>query len=156
MHRLTKKLYLETLLLERTFIQKISKAIDTKCIAILLNPITGQITPLVPTILEFLKNNYGRITLQQLDNMTTTIKEIIYDPSQPIYIIFNSIDNLVEYAREAKSELTQIQTINIALLTINRQRIFKDNNRAWKRIDQRTKHEKKLNMTSTKAHLELR
>ena len=73
-HRLTKKLYLETLLLEQTFIQKIIAAIENKYIAALCNPITGKITPLVPTILDFLHNNYGRITLQQLDDKTTTVK----------------------------------------------------------------------------------
>ena len=61
-HRLKKQLYLETLLLERTFIQKIIENINTKYLAALHNPITGQITPLVPTILEFLYRNYGRIT----------------------------------------------------------------------------------------------
>ena len=102
---LTKKIYLETLLLERTVIQKIIEAIDTKYFDVLRNPITVQITPLVSTTLEFLHNNYGRITLQQLDNKTTTIKSMIYDPDQPIDIIFNAIDDLVEYARAAGAEL---------------------------------------------------
>ena len=106
-HRLTKYIYLETLLLERTFIQQITDAIDTKYLASLRNPITRQITPLVPTIHVFLHNNYGRITPQQLDDKTTTVKSMIYDPDQPIEIIFNSIDNLVEYARAVKAELTQ-------------------------------------------------
>ena len=61
-HRLTKKLYLETLLLERTFIQKIINAIDTKYLAALRNPITGKITSLVFNILEFLHNNYRCIS----------------------------------------------------------------------------------------------
>ena len=100
-HRLTKKLYLETLLLERTFIQKIIKVINTKYLAALQNPVTGKTTPLVPTILEYLHNNYGRITLQKLDDNSTTVKTIIYDLAQPIDIIFNSIDDLVEYARAA-------------------------------------------------------
>ena len=38
---------------------------------------------------------------QKLDNKTTTVKAMIYDPAQPIAIIFNSINDLVEYAREA-------------------------------------------------------
>ena len=98
-HRLTKKTYLETLLLERNFIQQIIEAIDNKYIAALPNPITRQITPLVPTILEFRKNNYGRINLQQFDDNTTTVKSMIYDPAQPIDIIFNTIKDLVKYAR---------------------------------------------------------
>ena len=60
---------------------------------------------------------------------------MIYDPSQPIGIIFNSIDDLVEYAREAEAQFTQIQTINLALVILNRKRIFKDNIWVWKRTN---------------------
>ena len=42
-HRLTKYIYLENLLLERTFIQKIIKAIDTKYLSALFNTITRKL-----------------------------------------------------------------------------------------------------------------
>ena len=155
-HRLTKKLYLETLLLERTFIQQIIEAIDTKYLAALCNPVTRQITPLVTTILEFLHNNYERITPQQLDNKTTTVKAIIYKPYQPIDIIFNSINDLVEYAKSAKAELTQSQTRNLALVILNMQRIFKDNIQAWKPTNQAYKTWNNLKHDFRRAHLELR
>ena len=100
-HCLTKKLYLETLLLDRTFIQQIIEAIDTKYLAALRNPITGKITLLVSTIPEYLHKNYGHITPQKLYDKTTTAKTMIYDPAQPIDVVFNSIDDLVEYARAA-------------------------------------------------------
>ena len=135
-HRFTKKLYLETLLIKRTFIQQIIEAINTKYLAALRNPVIGHITPLVPTILDFLHNNYGCITPQKLDDKTITVKTMIYDLPQPIDIIFNSIDDLVEYTRAAEEELTQSQTINLALVILNRQRIFKDDIRAWKRTNQ--------------------
>ena len=135
-HCLTKKLYLETLLLERTFIQQIIEATDTKYIAALCNPVTGQITPPVPNILDFFHNIYGCISPQQLDEKTTTVKTIIYDPAQPINIIFNSINDLMEYTRAAEAELTQSQTINLALVILNRQRIFKYDIGAWKRTNQ--------------------
>ena len=106
---------------------------DTKYLAALRNTVTRKITPLVLTILDFLYDNYGRITPQQLDNKTTTVKSLTYDPDQSINLIFNSIDDLVEYSREAKTELTQSQTINLALVILHRQRIFKDDIRAWKR-----------------------
>ena len=78
---LTEKIYLETLLLKRTFIQQIIEAIDTKYLPALRNTVTGQITPLVPTILKFLHNNYGRITPQKLDDKSTNVKIILYDPA---------------------------------------------------------------------------
>ena len=124
-HRFTKKLYLETLLLERTFIQQNIEAFVTKYLAALRNPVTVQITLLVPTILKYLHNNYGRIAPQQLKDKTTTVKKLIYDPSQPIDIIFNYIDNLVEYAREPEAELTHSQTINLTLVILNKQQTFK-------------------------------
>ena len=155
-HRLTKKLYLETLLLERNFIQQIIEAIETKYLAALCNPITGKITPLVPTILEFLHNNYGRITPHKLDEKTTTIKTMIYNPDQPIDIILNSIDDLVEYERAAELELTQSQTINLTLVILNRQQIFKDDIRAWKRTNQAYKMWDNFKLDFREAHLELR
>ena len=39
--RLTEKIYLETLLLKRTFIQQIIEAINTKYLSDLRNPVTG-------------------------------------------------------------------------------------------------------------------
>ena len=51
---------------------------------------------------------------------------MIYDPAQLIDIIFNSINNLVEYARASEAELTQSQKINLGLIILNRKRIFKD------------------------------
>ena len=120
-HRLTKKIYLETLLLKRTIIQKIIEAVYTKYLSTLCNPITRTIMPLVLIILDFLYNNYGCINTQQLDNKTTTVKSTTYGPSQQINIIFNSIDDLFEYARAAKAELTQSHTIKLALVILHRQ-----------------------------------
>ena len=135
-HRLPKKLFLKTLFLKRTFIQQVIKTIDTKYLAALLNPVTGKITSLVPTILDFLHDNYGRITSQKLDDKATTVKTMIYNPSQPIDVIFNSIDDLVEYARAVEAEITHNKIINYALVILNRQRLFKDDIRAWRRTKQ--------------------
>ena len=81
---------------------------------------------------------------------------MIYDPAQPIYIIFNAINALVEYARAAKSELNQSQTINLTLIILNRQRTFKDNIRAWKCTNQAYKTWDNFKHDFREAHLELR
>ena len=43
-----------------------------------------------------------------------------YDSAQPIDIIFNSINDLVKYARAAEAELTQSKTIKLALFILHR------------------------------------
>ena len=61
---------------------------------------------------------------------------MIYDPDETIDIIFNALDDLVEYARAAEAELTQIHTINLALFILNRKKKFKEYIRAWKHTNQ--------------------
>ena len=63
--------------------------------------------PLVPTILNFLNDNYWHITPQQLDNKRNIVKSMTYDPAQPIDLILNSIDDLFKYALAVKAELRQ-------------------------------------------------
>ena len=58
-----------------------------------------------------------------------------YDPAQPINSIFNSMDDLVEYAIAVEADLTQRQTINLSLVILHRHQIFRDNMRAWKRTN---------------------
>ena len=111
--------------------------------------------PLVPTILEYLHNNYGRITPQQLEDKTTTVKTMIYDSAQPLDIIFNYIDDLVEYTRATEAELTQSQTINLALVILNKQQIFKDDICAWKRTNPTYKTLTNFKHDFREAHLEL-
>ena len=112
--------------------------------------------PLVPTIINFLHDNYEPITPKQLDNKTTTFKSMTYDWSKPINIIFNSFDDLVKYARAKEAELTQNQTINLALVILHIQQIFKDNIQSWKRTNLEYKPWDNLKHDSRKAHLELR
>ena len=81
---------------------------------------------------------------------------MIYDPAQPIDTIFNYIDYLVENTWAAEAELTQIQTINLALVILNRQQIFKDDIQAWKRTNQAYKIWDKFKHNFREAQLELR
>ena len=79
-----------------------------------------------------------------------------YDPAQPIDIIFNSINDLVEYARAVKAELSQSQTVNLARVILHRQQIFKDIIRAWKRTNAAYKTWDNFNHDFREARPELR
>ena len=78
------------------------------------------------------------------------------DPAQPIDIIFNSINDLVEYARAAEAELTQSKTINLALVILHRQWISKDNIRTWKCTNPAYKTWDNFKHNFRESHLELR
>ena len=63
---------------------------------------------------------------------------------------------MVEYARAAEAELAQSQTINPALVILNRQQIVKDDIRAWKRTHQAYKTWDNFKHDFCEVHLELR
>ena len=111
---------------------------------------------LVLTILDFLYNNYGSINPQQINNKTTIVKSTTYNLAQPINLIFNSINDPVEYALAADSELTQSQTINLALVILHEQQMFKYDIRAWKLTTPAYKNWKHFKNNFWEAYLELR
>ena len=78
---------------------------------------------------------------------------MIYNPAQPIDIIFNSINDLVKYARTPEAELTQSHIINLALVILNRKCIFKDDIWAWKCTNQAYKTWENFKHDFREAHL---
>ena len=78
---------------------------------------------------------------------------MIYDPEQPIDAIFNSIDDLMEYERASEAELIHKQKTNLALVILNKQRIFKDDIRAWNVQTTHTRRGSTSSMTSAKLTL---
>ena len=96
------------------------------------------------------------LDLTYITYKTNSVKTMIYDPSQPINIIFKSIDDLVEYARAAEAELNQNQTINLPLVFLNKQRIFNNDTRAWKRTNHAYKTWINFKHDLCEDHLELR
>ena len=62
----------------------------------------------------------------------------------------------MEYAIAEEAELTHIKTINLALVILNKQRIFKYDIRAWKRTNQSYKTWENFKHNFHEAHLELR
>ena len=83
-------------------------------------------------MIDFLYEKYGKITPQNLDEKTTSTKYLIYNTSQTIDKVFNKIYYLVDYVIAADAELTEIQTISLILIILNKQIIFKDNIQTWK------------------------
>ena len=79
-----------------------------------------------------------------------------YDPAQPIDLIFNYINNLVKYALASEAELTQRQTINLALVILHKKIIFKDDIREWKRTTPAYKTRDNFKHNFQESHLDLR
>jgi hypothetical protein len=98
------------------------KAIKQKIIKVVQDPIflkpienhiTGFLRITAQTMLQYLFNAYGNITLLQLDANDTTMKEQ-WDPSTPIIYLFSKIQDGVDKAYAGNAPYTVNQALTIA------------------------------------------
>ena len=59
-------------------------AYDQKRLAVIMNPVTGQINKKLHLILSLLYTNYGQITATTLNQKRDACTNLIYNPSKPI------------------------------------------------------------------------
>ena len=121
--------------IERTLFQQIVQAIDTAYLASARNRTTGQFNGTVYETLSHLIAVHGKISPSQLNDLETTTKNMVYDPQSPVDVVFNQVEDLVEFGDMANCPFSAGQTINIAYTIINKTRKFKDAIIAWNRTD---------------------
>jgi hypothetical protein len=62
------------------------------------------------------------------------VTELHYDPVTPIDLVFNKVEDLVEYGELAHNPYSQLQTITKAYNILNATGTFKDGIKTWNRI----------------------
>ena len=95
-------------------------AYDRKWIAVIMDPVTGQINKQPPLIFFLLYTNYGQITPTALKHKCNACKNIIYNPREPIDQIWVQITSYSLMAQAAKSLATSEQLINIGIIILQR------------------------------------
>ena len=78
--------------------------------------LTGTITQ----ILEFLLETYGYVSTAMLESKEESFKNLDYHPRQPVDLVFNTIEDLVDYAEMANTPFSQSQTIAKAYSKFNK------------------------------------
>ena len=124
----------ETRNVEIALIQQIVSALDGQYISAMKNRTTGQFTGTVYQIIVYLQNTYGKISPGQLSAFEQEVTHFHYDPVTPIDIVYNKVEDLIEYGELARNPFSQLQTITKAYNIINKTGTFKDGIKAWNRI----------------------
>ena len=92
----------------------------------LINATTDMLDVSIPDIIDYLQNNYGRITEQDLSDREDEIKKFVYDIQAPVDTVFNKINwfqDLCELCNNGKSDR---QLVQLAYIIFNRTRVFMD------------------------------
>ena len=94
----------------------------------------NAITVPLDQIIEYLFRNYGRVTPAQLIHEEQTVTNYSYDPTLPIVVVFNKIDDLMDLANAAGSPYSAQQVINFGYIILNRTGKFGQGIREWNRL----------------------
>ena len=97
------RIFRETTGVEKALKQQIVKAVEQQWLLPITNRHSQSLTGTIAQILEFLFDTYGYVSTSMLENKENEFREMDYHPRQPVDIIFNIIEDLVDYAEMANA-----------------------------------------------------
>jgi hypothetical protein len=132
-HKEKLRLFREVEGVEKALIQQIVKAVRPEYLNALRNRSTNSINGPVYNIIDHLSTTYGRVTAQMFDDKSELLRQMTYDPNQPIDNIFTAVDELADFAELARNNITQRQCVSRAYLILNKSGKLKEAIREWNR-----------------------
>ena len=111
-------------------------AIDDSYLAALKKHQTNTITTPLYEVLEYLFCNYGRVTPAHLVHDEQQLTNWSYDPTLPIGLVFNKVDDLIDLVHTAGLIYSAQQILNFAYLLLNKTGKFTHGIRDWNRLQQ--------------------
>ena len=80
----------------------------------------------IPDIIEYLQTNFGQISEQESNGKIDTLKGTMYDPSNPVEIVFNQTKNFQDLCTLLGKTKTNGHLITLGYLIFTKTRIFMD------------------------------
>ena len=138
-HTETLRVFNEVNAVEKSLRQPIITAVEPSYLAALRNRQTNSINSSIDQIISHLYDTYDNVTPRSLQDYEDRVKQMIYDPMQPIDDVFNAVMDLVDYSDAAQAPYTQQQTINIAYIILSRPGKFGKLILKWNRLGRNQK-----------------
>ena len=100
-HKSDMALYRECREVEKALMRHITTAVESKYIDFLKNEYTDLIDDDIPTVLEFLFSNYGKVPTRSVKEKETEVLTTPFVPSDPMVTIYRPIEQLRKLAEIA-------------------------------------------------------
>ena len=155
-HREFLRLFREVEGVEKALIQQIVKSVEPTYLAALRNRSSNSLTGTVNTILDHLQTVYGHVSSQMLDDREQEIRNMNYNVKYPIDMVFNAVEEFVDFADLAQQPVTQRQTVAKAYTILNKTRRFKTPITEWNRLPSAQQTWLEFKIHFRRAHQELR
>ena len=123
-HGEAKRLYLECKNVEKALLRHIQDAIEDKFIEPLVDPYTNLLTGDVPSILEYLDYNYGKVRSEEVTQKDNEVMTMSWQPTDPLVLLTRPIEQLQKLAITAGIPYTNSQILEKGLTLIRSTRDF--------------------------------
>ena len=130
-HDKAKKRYNKYQALNRILRNQLIAAVEPAYLDPIRCELTDMVTEPISEIIKFLQTTYGKMSVNQIEDAITTIKNFTYDPASSINILLTAVQNHTELLKIAGAEMTDAQIQALAYYLINKYQIFKDALIAW-------------------------
>jgi hypothetical protein len=150
------RLFREVQGVEKALIQQIVRAVEPPYLIALRDRNSNSLMGTAHSILDHLQQVYGRISPQMLDTREQELKDLTYNPKNPIDTVFNAVDDLADFARLGNQPLTDRQVISKAYIIINKTRRFKSSINEWNRKPHADQTWENFKIHFRQAHQEFR
>ena len=117
--------------LEATLRNQLAAAFNFEILDALRDRTSNTLQSTIPEIITYLFEEYGELSPDELLEKEDEVKAYVYDPSQPVSVIFNEIMTLRDMYELTGATLSEAQMMRIAYTILNRARIFKDYLLTW-------------------------
>jgi hypothetical protein len=150
------RLFREVQGVEKALIQQIVQAVAAPYLIALRERSSNSLQGTVTQILDHLQTVYGRVSPQMLEDREQELRTMPYKTTDPIDVVFNAVEDYVNFAELGQQPLTQRQTIAKAYVILNKTRRFKNDITEWNRQPENQKTWINFKTHFRRAHQEFR
>jgi hypothetical protein len=92
-------------------LQQILKALDAPYLAALRDGASNLLRGPVYQVIDHLQTVYGQVSPRMLENREQELRTMLYNAKFPINIVFNAVEDFIDFALLGQQPVTQQQTI---------------------------------------------
>jgi len=111
-HKEQLRLFQEVEGVEKALIQQIIKSVEALYLAAIRDHVSNSLTGTVQQILDYLQTVYGQISPQMLEDREQELRNLSYNPRLPIDVVFNAVEDYIDFAELALQPISQRQSIS--------------------------------------------
>ena len=124
-------LYRECKNVEKCLLRHIQTAVEDNFLEFMIDDDTGLIELDIPTVLDYLFANYGKVTSVEVKEAESEVLNLSFNPSDPLITIFRPIEQLKKKAVEARIPYSEEQIIEFGLTLVRNTRDFEKGIGEW-------------------------